>query len=196
MKEKKRKAVIIPSMEQVEQERSRLEFRAEGKKSVRNMFLALLVIAAVSVACAVLCFRVIWVSGASKDPALAKGDIVLLERTKELKTRDLCGFYFQNNLLLKRIVGEPGDLLEVDENGKLCVNGQAVEEMTLTERMLEECELQFPFLVPEHRYFVFGEYEGVDFGGPSVVIGSIGTDQIGGRAALRIWPLGKVSFLN
>lgn len=191
-----RKTMFIPSMEQVEQERSRLEFRREGKKSVRNMLLALLAIALISIVCAGFCFRVIWISDTNKDPALAKGDMVLLQKTKELKTGDLCGFYFQNVLLLKRIVGEPSDLLEVNEKGVLCVNGKAMEDLALTERMREECELQFPFQVPENRYFVFGEYEGADFGGPSVVIGSIGTDQIVGRAALRIWPLEKISFLS
>ena len=61
-----------------------------------------------------------------------------------MKTGDLCGFYWQNKLLLKRIIGLPGDVIELDEDGVVTVNGQTLDEPYVDELALGECDIKFP----------------------------------------------------
>ena len=75
-----------------------------------------------------------------------------------MKTGDLCGFYWQTKLLLKRIIGLPGDVIELDEDCVVTVNGQTLDEPYVDELALGECDIKFPYQVPENRYFVLGDH--------------------------------------
>lgn len=48
-------------------------------------------------------------------------------------------------LLLKRIIGIPGDVISIDGNGLVTVNGEVLEEPYVDELALGECDLSFPY---------------------------------------------------
>ena len=121
MKEQKIRFTPIPSTAEVEAERERLAYRSRDMRVLRSTVYTLLVVAAVAVLLATLFLPVLQVSGDSMNPTLQDRDIILLVKGSDMKTGDLCGFYWQNKLLLKRIIGLPGDVIELDEDGVVTV---------------------------------------------------------------------------
>lgn len=196
MPKEERRRAAIPSMEAVESERKRLKYRAAYRKALRETVFSLIIVAALAVLAATLFLPVLQVSGTSMEPTLEDGDIALLVKTDKFETGDLCGFYYQNKLLLKRVIGNPGDYVEIDEDGTVSVNGAEIEEPYLTKKCLGECDINFPFQVPENKYFVLGDHRETSIDSRSTVIGCIEKDQIVGKLILRIWPLQKISLIH
>ena len=156
-------------------------FDFPGRKLLFNIMLATLFL------------PVLQVSGDSMNPTLEDKDILLLVKSDSMKTGDLCGFYWQNKLLLKRVIGQPGDVISMDEDGHVTVNGTVLDEPYVDELALGECDIRFPYQVPENRYFVLGDHRSVSIDSRSSVIGCVEKSQVVGRVFLRIWPLNRLA---
>ena len=156
---------------------------------LKSTVYALVVVAAAAVLLATILLPVLQVSGDSMNPTLQSGDVLLLLKTDEMKTGDLCGFYWQNKLLLKRIIGGPGDVISIDRSGVVTVNGEALEEPYVDELALGECDIKFP-------YFVMGDHRSTSIDSRSTVIGCVDKSQIVGKVFLRVWPLSRLSWVH
>ena len=196
MKEHDIKFAAIPSTEEVKAERERLAYRSRYTRVLRSTIYALVVVAAVAVLLATLFLPVLQVSGDSMNPTLQDKDVIVLVKSGSLKTGDLCGFYWQNKLLLKRVIGLPGDIISLDENGVVTVNGTVLDEPYVDELALGECDIKFPYQVPENRYFVLGDHRATSIDSRSSVIGSVEKSQIVGKVFLRVWPLSGFSLMS
>ena len=196
MKEHNIKFAAIPITAEVEAERERLAYRSRYARVLRSTIYALLVVAAVAVLLATLFLPVLQVSGDSMNPTLQDRDIIVLVKTDHMKTGDLCGFYWQNKLLLKRIIGLPGDIITLDEDGVVTVNGEVLDEPYVDELALGECDIKFPYQVPENRYFVLGDHRATSIDSRSSVIGCVEKSQIVGKVFLRVWPLSSFSLIR
>lgn len=196
MKEHDIKFAAIPSTEEVKAERERLAYRSRYTRVLRSTIYALVVVAAVAVLLATLFLPVLQVSGDSMNPTLQDKDVIILVKSGSLKTGDLCGFYWQNKLLLKRVIGLPGDIISLDENGVVTVNGTVLDEPYVDELALGECDIKFPYQVPENRYFVLGDHRATSIDSRSSVIGCVEKNQIVGKVFIRVWPLSSFSLIH
>lgn len=198
MNKKKKNFMVenIPSMELVDEERKRLSYRKEFFKVMRTTIYVLIVVAAIAVLIATLVLPMVQVTGDSMTPTLDDGDIILFVKTDNFDTGDLCGFYYQNKLLLKRVIGVPGDVIEIAEDGTVTVNGEIIDEPYVSEKALGECDVEFPYQVPENRFFVLGDHRISSIDSRSTAIGCIEDSQIIGRVIMRVWPLPKISFVR
>ncbi len=186
----------IPTEEAVAAERERLQYQKRYRQTLRTTIYALIVVAAVAVLIATMFLPVLQVSGSSMEPTLEDGDIIVLFKTGEFETGDLVGFYYQNKLLLKRVIAGPGDMVDIDEEGNVYVNGELLDEPYVTEKALGETDREYPIQVPEDRYFVMGDNRTTSIDSRSTAIGYIEESQIVGKVILRVWPVDRLSLIQ
>lgn len=177
------------------EERSRLGQRSRFNKSLRATIASLVVIAAIAVLAATLFFPVLQVSGTSMEPTLSEGNVVVLLKTSSLERGDLCGFSWQNKVLIKRVIGLPGDVINIDDDGTVSVNGEELDEPYVSTLVRGSCDISFPYQVPDNRYFVLGDSRGVSIDSRNSQIGCVEKSQILGKLVLKVWPLSDLSLL-
>ena len=194
MLHKRRKEVSLPTKEQVEAERKRYRRQKAYNKALRGTVYVLTIVAAVSVLITTLILPVLQIEGTSMEPTLSNGDIVLLAKTTRFEHGDLCAFTWNNKLLVKRVIGLPGDWIEIDTDGIVYLNGDKLEEPYVEQKALGECDLEFPFQVSQEQYFVIGDMRDSSIDSRNTVIGCIPKDQIVGKVFFRVWPFKKIGF--
>ncbi len=188
-------ATLIPPIEAVEEEKARLAHRRRFRRTLITTIAALVVVAAAAVLIATLLLPVLQVSGTSMEPTLEDGDVVVLTHTDTFDTGDLVGFYYQNKLLLKRVIGAPGDVIDIDEVGNVTVNGTLLEENYVTNKSIGSCDITFPYQVPESHYFVLGDNRTTSIDSRTSAVGCVEKDQFIGKVMLRVWPLDRLSII-
>ena len=157
MKYLRKKMAPLPTKKQVEAERKRYRRQKAYNKALSGTIYVLTIVAAVSVLIATLILPVLQIEGTSMEPTLANGDIVLLAKTTNFDRGELCGFSWNNKLLIKRVIGIAGDWIEMDTDGTVYLNGEKLDEPYTDQLAVGECDLEFPFQVPQEQYFVMGD---------------------------------------
>ena len=186
----------FPTKEQLETEIKRYRRRKAYNKALRGTMYVLTIVAAVAVLVATLVLPVLQIEGTSMEPTLSNGDIVLLMKTTRFDRGDLCGFTWNNKLLIKRVIALPGDWVEMDKDGAIYLNGEKLDEPYVEQMSLGECDLDFPFQVPQEQYFVVGDMRESSIDSRNSLIGCIPKDQIVGKVFFRIWPFENVRFFR
>ena len=192
MKHIKKGAVSLPTKQQVEAERKRYRRQKAYNKALSGTVYVLTIVAAVSVLITTLIIPVLQIEGTSMEPTLVNGDIVLLTKTTNFDRGELCGFSWNNKLLIKRVIGIPGDWIEIDAKGVVYLNGEKLDEPYAKQLSIGECDLEFPFQVPQEQYFVLGDMRESSIDSRNTLIGCVAKDQIVGKVFFRIWPFKTV----
>lgn len=195
MMHRKKKEVSLPTKSQVETERKRYRRQKAYNKALRGTVYVLTIVAAVAVLIATLVLPVLQIEGTSMEPTLSNGDIVLLTKTTRFDRGELCGFTWNNKLLIKRVIGLPGDWIEIDTDGTIYLNGDKLDEPYVQQMALGECDLEFPFQVPQEQYFVVGDMRESSIDSRNTMIGCIPKDQIVGKVFFRVWPFRSIQFI-
>lgn len=179
----------LPATEELEQELDRVKRSERYRRTLRSTFFTLVVVAAVSVLVAVLWMPVLQIFGASMNPTLYDGELVISLKTDDLKTGDVVSFYYNNKILVKRVIATAGDWVDIDKEGNVFVNGELLDEPYVSEKSLGDCDIELPYQVPESRVFVMGDHRSVSVDSRTQEIGPISEEQLVGKLVFRIWPL-------
>ncbi len=190
------KLLEYPTLEQMEQEVDRLRYQKRYGRALRGTVYALIVVAAMAILVAVLWMPVLQITGVSMSPTLNDGDLVVAVKTSDYQTGDIAAFYYNNKILIKRVIASPGDWVDIDNAGNVYVNGALLEEPYLTEKSLGECNITLPYQVPDGRIFVMGDDRAVSLDSRTTAVGPIGREQVLGRVLVRVWPLSAVGKIS
>lgn len=186
---KEPKDIALPSEEAVQDERRRLTRGRALRRVLLTTVCFLIVIAAATVLIVTLFMPVLQISGDSMEPTISDGDIVLLMKTEDLEVGDLCGFYWNNKLLVKRVIGTPGDVIKMDPQGNVYVNDVMLDESYISEKAFgDSCDIEFPYHVPDNHYFLVGDARDISMDSRNSMIGAVAGEQVVGKVILRVWP--------
>ena len=196
MKDEEKKPVVIPSREEVAQERERLHRLDAFRRMLKGTLAMLAVAAAVSVLVTTLWMPVLRIYGDSMSPTLEAGQIVVAVRKAEYRAGDMVAFYSQNRILIKRCIAGPSDWVSMEEDGTVLVNGQVLEEPYLEQKSYGKTNIAMPYQVPDSHYFMMGDHREASIDSRNTEVGCIAEDKIIGKVVFRIWPPDKLGLLH
>lgn len=179
----------LPSTNQLETELKRRKYINSYFRIIGSTLSSLIVVAAIAVLIATLLFPVLRVTGSSMTPTLENDQLIVCQKTGNFESGDVIAFYYNNKILLKRVIAVSGDYVSIAADGTVSVNGEVLDEPYVSELALGECDLEFPYQVPEERIFVMGDHRSTSVDSRSTQVGCIAEEAIIGKVSLRIWPM-------
>lgn len=182
----------LPSAEQLEAELKKIKYRKEFKKILRSTISSLLVVAAVAVLVSMLFLPVLRVTGSSMTPTLLNDELIICSKRSNFKQGDIVAFYYNNKILLKRVIGTAGDYINITEDGTVYVNGERLDEPYVSELAFGNCDIELPYQVPDNRIFVMGDHRSVSVDSRSITVGCIADEYVIGKVIFRIWPFKSI----
>lgn len=123
-----KKRTSVPMVEQLEKELKRVRHKNEYQKTLRGTIYVLVTVAAIAVLIATMFMPVLQVVGTSMEPTLENGELVLSLKNGKFHRGEVVAFYYNNRILLKRVIGLPGDQIVIKDDGTVMVNGVALDE--------------------------------------------------------------------
>ena len=185
----KDREVDLPTTAELEKELARVKYRSKYASTLRNTIYVLIVVAAVAVLVAVLLLPVLRIYGHSMNDTLNEGDIVVSVKGSNFQTGDIIAFYYNNKILVKRVIGDSGDWIDIDESGNVYVNQKKIDEPYIMDKAKGECNIELPYQVPENKIFVMGDNRSVSIDSRNTAVGCVAEEQIVGKIVFRVWPV-------
>ena len=193
---KQKKPLEMPSQELLEAEVKRVRYRKRYKNVLRSTVYTLIVVSAAAVLAATIWLPVLQIYGASMNPTLDEGDIVVAVKGSSFQQGDLVAFYIGNKILVKRVIAGPGQLVDIDEDGNVYVDGQYLDEPYLAEKSLGDANIDLPYQVPDNRYFCMGDHRSTSVDSRHTEIGCVSEEQIVGKIVFRVWPFASIGTVK
>ena len=185
----KKRKLENPGLDSLKAELKRVRYRQRYHSAIRSTIYTLLTVAAVAVLVATLLLPVLRIYGSSMTPSLYEGDIVVSVKEMSFDRGDIISFYYNNKILVKRVIAFEGEWVDMDEDGNVRVNGVLLDEPYVNEKAFGECDISLPYQVPDGRVFVMGDHRATSVDSRSSTVGCVFEEQVVGRILYRVWPL-------
>lgn len=197
MNQKKRTTeAAIPTVEELTAELKREKYHSRYRKLLRSTVYTLVIVAAISVLVATLLLPVLQIYGSSMNPTLCEGEIVVSVKSATFGTGDIIAFYYNNRVLVKRIIGLPGDIIVINENGDVYVNNVLLDEPYLKEKSYGNADIGYPYTVPQNSFFVLGDHRESSVDSRSSLVGCVEKEEIIGKIIFRVWPIKRIGGID
>lgn len=193
---KNKKIVCPPTTEQLEAELKRVRYKSRYRSVLRSTIYSLITVAAIAVLIATLWLPVLQVYGNSMTPALQNGEIIFTVKMSEFEPGDIISFYYNNKILIKRVIARSGEWVNMDADGNVYVNETLLDEPYLDEKAFGDCNIELPYQVPEGRVFVMGDHRSTSVDSRNSAVGCVAQEQIVGKILFRVWPLEKFGWVK
>lgn len=185
------RAVDLPGTAELEEELKRVRYRKNYAIVFRSTVYTLITVSAIAVLVAVLLLPVLRIYGTSMSPTLTEGNIVVSLKGSRFETGDVIAFYYNNKVLVKRVIANTGDWVDIDKEGNVYVNNELINEPYLTDKAFGECNIDLPYQVPESRIFVMGDNRSVSVDSRNTAVGCVAEEQIVGKIVFCVWPFSQ-----
>ena len=189
MNGKRELAKDLPTAEQLKAELARRKSRVGFMRMLYSTAASLIVVAALAVIISMLFLPVLRVTGTSMTPTLANDELVVCKRRGDFKQGDIVAFYYNNKILLKRVIAVSGDTVDIKDDGTVYVNGKKLDEPYVKDKAFGECNISLPYQVPDQRIFVMGDHRSTSIDSRSSAIGCVSEEAVVGKVVMRIMPL-------
>lgn len=194
---KKNKAeVTVPDLESLEAELERVRYRKKYGRTLRSTIYILITVAAVAVLVATLWMPVLRIYGNSMTPTLNEDEILVSVKSDSFEQGDIIAFYYNNKILVKRVIASAGDWVDMDQDGNVFVNSEPLYEPYVTSPAVGDCNISMPYQVPDGRVFVMGDHRATSVDSRNEAVGCVAQEQIVGKIAFRVWPLNRIGTVK
>ncbi len=195
-KAKVKKRLEAPSLQLLEQELEREKYKNRFLRTLRNTVFTLVTVSAIAVLVATIWMPVLQIYGNSMTPMLSDGEIVLSLKTSGISKGEVIAFYYNNKILIKRVIGVSGDWIRITENGDVYINDKYLDEPYISDKALGDSNIEYPYQVPEGKVFVMGDHRSVSIDSRNTSVGCVSEDQVVGRLLLKLWPLKDIGKID
>lgn len=186
----------LPSTAELEEALADETRRSRLRRTVKSTTFTLVVAAAAAILVAVLLLPILRIYGDSMQDTLKSGDIVVSVKSSDFERGDIAAFYYNNNILVKRVIAKSGDVVNIDSDGNVYVNGQKQNEPYLSSLAKGSVNIRLPYKVPEGKLFVMGDNRVVSVDSRDRAIGCVSSEQVVGKIVFRVWPLSRLGSVN
>lgn len=193
---KKNENITLPTTSEIEELYKKAKYRKLFSEKIRSTVFMLIVVAAFAILVAMLYLPTLRIYGKSMKGTLESGDVVLAVKSNRFKTGDIVAFYYNNNILVKRVIAKSGDWVNITKDGTVYVNDKKINEPYIENKAYGETNIKFPYQVPENRIFVLGDNRKVSIDSRNTSVGAVSDEQLVGKLIFRIWPLSDIGTLN
>ncbi len=143
------------------------------------------------------------VQGSSMEPKLCSEDNLIVDkisyRFHDPERFDIIVFpvqYEDNTYYIKRIIGLPGETVQIDMEGNILIDGEILEEGYGKEVIQSPGRAYEPIVLEDDEYFVMGDNRNNSTDSRDPSVGNIKREDIIGRAWLRIFPFDKFGLIK
>lgn len=194
MRRKEKKT--MPTTQELQTELNRVRYKVRYRSVFRSTVYTLITVAAIAILVATLWLPVLRIYGSSMTPTLQDGDIIFTVKTSSFEPGDIISFYYNNKILVKRVIARSGEWVDIDEDGTVYVNNEPLNEPYLAEKAFGDCNIELPYQVPDGKVFVMGDHRSTSVDSRNTSVGCVSQEQVVGKIVFRVWPLERLGTVE
>ena len=186
----------VPTVQELQSELNRVRYKRRYRSVLRSTIYTLVTVAAIAVLVATLWLPVLQIYGSSMTPTLQDGEIIFSVKTSSFEPGDIISFYYNNKILVKRVIARPGEWVDIDSDGYVYINDVRLDEPYLEDRAFGDCNIELPYQVPDGKVFVMGDHRSTSVDSRNTAVGCVAQEQVGGKILFRVWPFSAFGPVN